>query len=135
MVDMIGHGALKITDRGMQFLKEKENIELGKYTKRSKIKVKKEYKADTQDQTKLLKIETQKEKDLLALLKSKRLEIAKAQKVPPYVVFHDKTLVEMIKVKPMSIDDMSEITGIGEAKIRRYGQVFLNVLLNCSNAN
>ena len=135
MVDMIGHGALKITDRGMQFLKEKENIELGKYTKRSKIKIKKEYKTDTQDQTKLLKIETQKEKDLLALLKSKRLEIAKAQKVPPYVVFHDKTLVEMIKVKPMSIDNMSEITGIGEAKIRRYGQVFLNVLLNYSNAN
>jgi len=135
MVDMIGHGALKITDRGMQFLKEKENIELGKYTKRSKIKIKKEYKTDTQDQTKLLKIETQKEKDLLALLKSKRLEIAKAQKVPPYVVFHDKTLVEMIKVKPMSIDNMSEITGIGEAKIRRYGQVFLNVLHNYSNAN
>ena len=133
MVDMIGHGALKITDRGMQFLKEKENIELGKYTKRSKIKIKKEYKTDTQDQTKLLKIETQKEKDLLALLKSKRLEIAKAQKVPPYVVFHDKTLVEMIKTKPRSIDDMSEITGIGEAKIRRCGQVFLNILLSHFN--
>ena len=133
MVDMIGHGALKITDRGMQFLKEKENIELGKYTKRSKIKIKKEYKADTQDQTKLLKIETQKEKDLLALLKSKRLEIAKAQKVPPYVVFHDKTLVEMIKTKPRSIDEMSEITGIGEAKIKRYGQVFLNILLSHFN--
>ena len=50
-----------------------------------------------------LKIETQKE--ILALLKSKRLEIAKAQKVPPYVVFHDKTLLEMIKTKPRSIVD------------------------------
>jgi ATP-dependent DNA helicase RecQ len=135
MVDMIGHGALKITDRGMQFLKEKENIELGKYTKRAKINAKEEYKTAIQDQIKLLKIETQKEKDLLALLKLKRLEIAKAQKVPPYVVFHDKTLVEMIKVKPMSIDEISEITGIGEAKIKRYGQVFLDVLLNYFNAN
>jgi ATP-dependent DNA helicase RecQ len=131
MVDMIGHGALKITDRGMQFLKE--NIELGQYTKRVKIKIKEEYKPAIQDQTKLLKIETQKEKDLLALLKSKRLEIAKAQKVPPYVVFHDKTLVEMIKTKPRSIDEMSEITGIGEAKIKRYGQVFLNILLSHFN--
>jgi ATP-dependent DNA helicase RecQ len=130
VVDMIGHGAIKITERGMQFLKEKETIELGKYTKRAKIKIKEEYRAATQDQIKLLKIETQKEKDLLALLKSKRLEIAKAQKVPPYVVFHDKTLVEMIKIKPRSIDEMSEITGIGEAKVKRYGQVFLNTLLS-----
>jgi ATP-dependent DNA helicase RecQ len=133
MVDMIGHGAIKITERGMQFLKEKETIELGKYTKRVKIKVKEKYKPATQDQTKLLKIETHKEKDLLALLKSKRLEIAKAQKVPPYVVFHDKTLVEMIKIKPKSIDEMSGITGIGEAKIRRYGQVFLDILLSHFN--
>jgi len=64
------------------------------------------------------------------LLKSKRLEIAKAQNVPPYLVFHDKTLVEMIKVKPGSIEEMSEITGIGEAKIKRYGQVFLDILLS-----
>jgi len=130
MVDMIGHGALKITDRGMQFLKEKETIELGKYTKRAKIKNKAENKQEIQDQIKLLKIETQKEKDLLMLLKSKRLEIAKAQNVPPYLVFHDKTLVEMIKVKPGSIEEMSEITGIGEAKIKRYGQVFLDILLS-----
>jgi superfamily II DNA helicase RecQ len=41
----------------------------------------------------------------------------------------------MIKVKPMSIDEISEITGIGEAKIKRYGQVFLDVLLNYFNAN
>ena len=75
-------------------------------------------------------IDTQKEKDLLMLLKSKRLEIAKAQNVPPYLVFHDKTLVEMIKVKPGSIEEMSEITGIGEAKIKRYGQVFLDILLS-----
>ena len=130
MVDMIGHGALKITDRGMQFLKEKETIELGKYTKRAKIKNKAENKQEIQDQIKLLKIETQKEKDLLMLLKSKRLEIAKAQNVPPYLVFHDKTLVEIIKVKPGSIEEMSEITGIGEAKIKRYGQVFLDILLS-----
>ena len=130
MVDMIGHGALKITDRGMQFLKEKETIKLGKYTKRAKIKNKAENKQEIQDQVKLLKIETQKEKDLLMLLKSKRLEIAKAQNVPPYLVFHDKTLVEMVKVKPGSIDEMSEITGIGEAKIKRYGQVFLDILLS-----
>ena len=47
-----------------------------------------------------------------------------------YLVFHDKTLVEIIKVKPGSIEEMSEITGIGEAKIKRYGQVFLDILLS-----
>ncbi len=77
------------------------------------MKNKAENKQETQEHIKLLKIETRKEKDLLMLLKSKRLEIAKAQNVSPYVVFHDKTLVEIIKVKPGSIDKMSEIIGIG----------------------
>jgi hypothetical protein len=40
----------------------------------------------------------------------------------------------MIKVKPMSIDEMSEITEIGEVEIKRYGQVFLDILLDWSNA-
>jgi len=59
---------------------------------------------------------------------------AKSQKVPPYVVFYDKALVKMVKINPMSIDEMSKITEIGEVKIKRYGQVFLDILLDWSNA-
>ena len=75
-----------------------------------------------------LGLESEDEHELFARLKTKRLEIAKAQNVPPYVVFHDKTLFEMIKLRPKNLADLGGITGVGEAKIKKYGKVFLEVL-------
>ena len=54
--------------------------------------------------------------------------MAKDQGVPPYVVFHDTTLIEMVHVRPQSLESMGQITGVGEAKLERYGQAFLDVL-------
>ena len=121
-VDMAGDGGIKITSKGLQFLKKRERIELRKYTKPLKNK------EVRKDKVKLLNLDTQKENDLLALLKSKRLEIAKAQNVPPYMIFHDRTLIEMIKAKPQSLDDMMKVGGIGAAKTKRYGEMFLKML-------
>lgn len=126
MVDMVGHGAIKITEKGMEFLRKKENLELRKYTKISKkrLKAKQEVKVNKFD------IMEKKEKELLKLLKAKRLEIAKAEKVPPYMIFHDKTLIEMIKKRPKKSEEMLDIAGVGVAKILHYGDEFLKVLLN-----
>ncbi len=73
-------------------------------------------------------LETEEEHQLLAKLKAKRMEIAMSQNVPPYVVFHDKTLFEMIKLRPKNVEALAGITGVGEAKIKKYGKVFLGVL-------
>jgi len=48
--------------------------------------------------------------------------------VPPYVIFHDKTLAEMAARRPRSIADLGAIPGVGEAKRARYGQAFLEVV-------
>jgi len=61
-------------------------------------------------------------------LKAKRMELAKEQGVPPYVIFHDSTLLEILNQKPGSLTEMSQITGVGQAKLERYGDAFLEVL-------
>ena len=58
--------------------------------------------------------------------------LAKEQGVPPYVIFHDSTLLEIHQQKPASLSAMSRITGVGQAKLERYGDEFLQVLENSS---
>lgn len=120
-VDMAGHGGLQISQEGKKFLSEKFTIQMRKYV--GKVKAKSVVKTRVG-----LKLDNDDEQDLFDKLKSKRLEIAKAQNLPPYIVFHDKTLLEMVKLRPESLDKMSEISGVGEAKIKRYGDVFLEII-------
>ncbi|MFZ8864788.1 MAG: DNA helicase RecQ [Rickettsiales bacterium] len=117
-VDLVNHGGLKITQEGFAFLKEKRTLELGKYVK---TKTKKE-------QLKVKLNLDHKEDNLFKILKAKRLEIAKAKNLPPYIIFHDRTLAEMSKLKPNSLEQMLNINGVGQAKIERYGQLFLDVI-------
>ena len=110
-----------MTSDGMKFLQEKAALQLRKYVAKSKEK--KEVNSKV-----VLGLGDDKEKDLFALLKAKRLEIAKAQNLPPYIIFHDKTLLEMVKLRPQNLLEMGKISGVGEAKIKKYGKVFLEVI-------
>ena len=65
---------------------------------------------------------------LLAALKSWRREQAREQGVPPYVVFHDRTLVELAAQRPASLSALAGVSGIGNAKRERYGTALLEVL-------
>jgi ATP-dependent DNA helicase RecQ len=65
---------------------------------------------------------------LFAALRRRRSELAKAQGVAAYVVFADKTLVDMARRKPATIAAMGGVHGVGEAKLRQYGQIFLDVI-------
>ena len=125
-VDIAGHGGLSITESGMKFLRSKESIQFRKSPEKIKAKTTRELKAFAKIN---LDFENDEEKELYAKLKAKRLEIAGAQKLPPYVIFHDKTLREMIKVKPKNSQDLLKISGVGAAKAERYGQIFLEILL------
>jgi len=66
--------------------------------------------------------------DLVARLKVWRTEQARSQGVPPYVVFHDRTLLELASRRPTSRAELSEVGGIGTAKLERYGDGLLEVL-------
>ncbi len=61
-------------------------------------------------------------------LRETRRKIAKAAGVPPYVVFHDTTLKELVRLRPDSPDAMLRIHGVGQAKLERFGRAFLAVI-------
>ncbi len=72
--------------------------------------------------------------DLLKALKTLRQTLAKAQRQPAYVIFPDRTLLELAARRPATTNEMLEIHGIGEAKLQRYGRAFLDVVLRHRNA-
>lgn len=68
------------------------------------------------------------DRGLFEKLRILRLEIAREQKVPPYIVFSDKTLAAMCARMPRSREEMLEVSGVGEAKYAKYGERFLEAL-------
>ena len=73
--------------------------------------------------------------ELWEALRARRTELARAQSVPPYVIFHDATLREMVARRPRTLDDLAMISGVGETKLRRYGEAFLEVVAARGNAD
>jgi ATP-dependent DNA helicase RecQ len=65
---------------------------------------------------------------LFEALRARRRALAVEQSVPPYVIFHDSTLREMAELKPTSLSALSRVSGVGEAKLERYGQAFVEVI-------
>ncbi|MGD9649672.1 MAG: DNA helicase RecQ [Dongiaceae bacterium] len=120
-VDMENHGSIKITPAGREFLNKKPPLPLRKYT--GKTGTKKQTRAEA---PKNFTAET--DQNLFDALRATRMRIAKAQNLPPYVIFHDKTLREMVARKPASLREFAEISGVGEKKIELYGEVFLKVI-------
>ncbi len=123
-VDMDAHGAIKITQDGVSFLKAKPVLQMrldpktiGGSSSRSRAKT---------DPTLMLESET--DQALFMELKALRMSIAKENNVPPYVVFHDKTLIGMVLNKPSNLSAMNEVPGVGKSKLNKYGQVFLDRL-------
>ena len=117
--DMNQHGGLKVTEEGWQFLREKRTLALRRYVgkvKRAKSSRSAPAMVDSQDEA------------LFMALRAKRLELARAQNVPPYVIFHDKVLRELTVLKPTDRDAMSHISGVGEKKLERYGGDMLAVI-------
>jgi len=57
-----------------------------------------------------------------------RKSLSAANEVPPYLIFHDKTLHEMVDKMPMDMQAMSHISGVGMAKLEKYGPLFLDVI-------
>jgi len=68
------------------------------------------------------------ESDLLAVLKAERAALAHELNAPAYVVFADRTLIEMARAQPRTRDEMAEIHGVGAAKLARFGDVFLQAI-------
>ncbi len=123
-VDTAEHGGIHVTAEGQRFLKEKETIQLCRPAVRTRTD---RVRKTSISQTTVL-LESDADQHLFAALKAARLALAKAQNIPPYIIFHDKTLREMVLRRPASREEMLAISGIGEQKMERYGEAFLNVI-------
>ncbi|MCK5931380.1 MAG: DNA helicase RecQ [Fulvimarina manganoxydans] len=121
-VDLAGHGGLSIAPAGREFLREKAPLMLRVPPEPRARRAKVERKGQAAS------VVPQADQALFELLRQKRMEIARAQNVPPYVIFHDKTLVELAAARPTSRKAMADVPGVGEAKLERYGPAFLSVI-------
>lgn len=120
-VDMEEFSSLKITQAGSQFLKDKTSA-----LKLCLPRIQEKTRRDGENPSNIL--ETQEDRELFDRLKALRLSIAKEQNLPPYVIFHDKTLLAMATRRPLYLDSMAEIPGVGASKLEKYGAAFLAVI-------
>ncbi|MDE4173054.1 DNA helicase RecQ [Phaeobacter sp. PT47_59] len=111
------HGALRMTEAALPVLRGEAEIALRRDTIKSAAR-RPAVKALVSDE----------DAPLLSALKAKRRALAEAQKVPAYVIFPDRTLIEMAEQRPESLDQMARISGVGAKKLERYGEAFLSVI-------
>jgi len=120
--DLMEHGRWSVTEEGWRVLKGQSRIELRKDLGGGATGgARRDRRAATID---VGDADTR----LLASLKALRTQLAQAQRVPAYVVFSDRTLVELATIKPVTAGAMREIHGIGDSKLERYGAAFLEVV-------
>jgi len=80
------------------------------------------------EQEQVTYVPPQSDDDLFKKLTLLRKTLAIANEVPPYLIFHDKTLHEMVEKMPMNMQAMSHIAGVGQAKLEKYGPLFLDAI-------
>ena len=123
MVDVNEHNGIKITEKGFLFLKKKESVNFRKLTEKQKAKKEKSGKKSK------VVLDNDLDQSLYENLRTARQQMAKKRRVPAYVIFNDKTLIELAQARPQSFEEMLGISGIGEAKLKKFGQTLLDVIL------
>ncbi|HCK17970.1 MAG TPA: DNA helicase RecQ [Thalassospira sp.] len=121
-VDVEGHGGVYLTEESRPVLRGEKVVEMRKdpgENKRAMTKRLRDF--DTE-------FENEEDRDLWERLRTLRRELATTQNVPPYVIFSDRTLWEMVRFKPRTLEDMASINGVGVKKLDQYGLPFLDVM-------
>jgi ATP-dependent DNA helicase RecQ len=111
------HGALRMTEAARPVLRGDQQVVLRKDAMQATPK------------TPLRMLVADEDAPLLSALKAKRRALAEAAAVPAYVIFADRTLIEMAEKRPQSLDQMAGISGVGAKKLESYGRDFLSVIL------
>ena len=121
-VDEEGFGSLKLTDKSRPVLRGEDSLLLRKEVARSKKKVKKEKKRGA---VALMRPE---DEPLYEALADLRRAIAAREGVPPFYVFSNATLAAMATHRPPDEVQLRQISGVGEVKLERYGNEFLEII-------
>ncbi|MEW6444661.1 MAG: DNA helicase RecQ [Pseudomonadota bacterium] len=126
-VDLEGHGGLRLTDACRPVLRGEEALWLRKEIRPPRRKSG-ERSSPGGGKPRMVSPADQ---GLWDALRAKRRELAQEQGVPPYVIFHDATLMAMMEARPMSLSALAELPGVGQRKLAAYGEDFLGVISQC----
>ena len=113
------HGGLRFTENARPLLKGEAVIQLRKDSINA---------AAVERRPAVKSLVSDEDAPLLSALKAKRRALAEQQKAPAYIVFNDKTLIEMAERRPATLDEMASVSGVGAKKLESYGQAFLSVI-------
>ena len=120
MADHDSYGGLRMTPACRPLLRGEESLLLARQTAQPKRGRKSRVQPGAGDDP------------LFEALRQRRRELAQAQGVPPYVVFHDSTLAAMSAMRPQTLAEFADLPGVGERKLETYGQAFLDVIRGAS---
>lgn len=118
-VDVEGHGSLRLTEHCRSVLRGEQTLLLRKQIKQAKT---------TRKGRKTYDVEKVSDNLLWEALRACRKQLADENDVPPFVIFHDATLVEMMERQPGNHEQLLRISGVGESKLEKYGDAFLKVI-------
>ena len=118
-VDLDGFGGLRLSDSCRPLLRGEVPLELRREVASKSVK------PAGSAASQLVRSE---ERETWEALRTLRRKLAEEHGVPPYVIFPDATLLEMLRSQPATLGDMARISGVGARKLERYGQAFLDVL-------
>ncbi len=117
-VDSEGHGGLRLSPLSRPILRGEQTLTLRQHDNAQPRKKEKVQEIPASD------------KALWEDLRQHRRALAQTQGVPPYVIFHDATLMEMLRLRPRTLASLATVPGVGERKLAAYGESFLAILLN-----
>ncbi len=125
--DIETYGIIKITDSGLDFIENPKSFMMSEDH---------EYN-ETEDEAIVTAAKSSGVADetLMVILRDLRKKVAKKLGVPPFVVFQDPSLEDMSLKYPISMDEMSNIHGVGEGKAKKYGKEFVDVIKNYVEEN
>ena len=110
------HGGLAITERGEDLRRGTSLFHFREAAPRSKVRADAVALSDGGDP------------DLLAALKAVRLKLARERQVPAYVIFSDRTLIDMAALRPHDLDSFAQVNGVGAAKLKDFASAFLGAI-------
>ena len=121
-MDIERMGALRPTERGRSVLAGELKFECKDFKKTTRKTINK-----SRGKPSVVDLKPE-DLDLLGQLKARRLELARESGKPAYTVFADATLMDMVRRKPQTLDEMLSVNGVGPSKLERFGAIFLEVL-------
>ena len=121
-VDIEGYGGLRLGEDARSVLRGERMLRL-RHEPKSQAKSRKK-----PSRAIVASLDRPEDEELFEVLRAERMKLARAQKVPPYVIFSDRSLIEMSILRPTDLLAMGMVHGVGEVKLERYGETFLAII-------